>query len=156
MGLGIRQAGIWCGAVTENLRHNHNAERKTQLGMFEASKPTPGDTSPLTRPHLLNFSKWSNNLGPSIHIYEPIGTVLIQNPSFFQGSGITVEDVTSMVNEFKETVYWSQSGSCFHRYIVCVAGLRICARPGSVERRARHDHSPLAEELLATDSIWKS
>ena len=68
---------------------------------FEASKPTPSDTSPLTRPHLFNFSKWSNNLGPNIHIYKPIGTILIQNPSFFQDSGITVEDVTSMVDEYK-------------------------------------------------------
>ena len=54
---------------------------RTRLGLvwaFETSKPTPSDTAPPTRPHLLILPKESTNSGSRIQTYEPVRSTLIQ------------------------------------------------------------------------------
>jgi hypothetical protein len=64
VGDGIRWAGRHCaGLLAENSNlisiHKHKAERTNPewLGHFEISRPTPNDTFPPTRPHLLVLPK---------------------------------------------------------------------------------------------------
>lgn len=57
-------------------RHTHQKQGET----FKTSKPTPSDSPPPTRSHLLTFPKLFRQLGPSIKIYEPMEGILIQTP----------------------------------------------------------------------------
>jgi hypothetical protein len=50
---------------------------------FKASKPTPSDTLPSTRPHLLILPEEFYELGPSIQIHESMRIILIEPPQLF-------------------------------------------------------------------------
>lgn len=52
------------------------------LGVFRVSQSSPSDTLLATRPHLLLLLKHFHYWGPTLQIYEPIGTVLIQTSMF--------------------------------------------------------------------------
>lgn len=51
-------------------------------GLLKLQKPTPSDTSPLTRTHLLNLLKQSINCEPSIPTCEFTGPFSFKSPQF--------------------------------------------------------------------------
>jgi hypothetical protein len=58
------------------VREDHHGRKH---GSRQADRlPTPSDTPPPTRPHLLTLSKWFSQQGPSILFYEPVEAILIQ------------------------------------------------------------------------------
>ena len=62
------------------LKENHRQREHTGKGMgFETSNPTPSDTPPPTRPHLLILPNSSTNWGSSIKACEyGVQVILIQ------------------------------------------------------------------------------
>lgn len=64
------------GTVAEILHPDLQSGGRERLGLawgFEASKPTPSNTSPSTRSHFSTFFKQSTSWGPNIQMQEPTG-----------------------------------------------------------------------------------
>ena len=74
--------------------YNHEEEKKyweSYWWFFETPKLNHTDTPPLTSQHLLILSNQFHQLGPSIQIYESIGSIFIQT-NYHSITFLTIQD----------------------------------------------------------------
>lgn len=86
---------------------------------FETSKPIPSDTPSPARLHLLIFPNMSTSWGPSIQIYEPVGTIFIQTTTGFmshEASSLSTEESVPVWEKGGPLADWPErSKSCWVR-----------------------------------------